>query len=581
MEHPEYQLGSNRTRIQIEDRGMGMLGYGMVDNTATHARSDLYVRSLSLRDPEGQVVVFANAEICFVTQAIQQAVQKRLQKRFPELQEHQLMLTAQHTHSAPGGLSHYAFYNITVPGFQPAVFEAVVTAFVTSIEAALQNMQPGRLSFGQLAFAPEMDVAFNRSLAAYNHNPENLPLRPDQTHLAIDRSMYLLRAENSAGQPLAVLNWFGVHATSFSSDNHGISSDNKGYAARLLEEYFLQQGSEVVCIFAQAAAGDVSPCFYGEGKNWPRGKFDSDEESCRFNGRLQYQQAHKILAEVPLQSLSGPLNAELIWADFSHVNCDPAFTGGRQDCHTAPAAHGVAFLQGTAVDGPGIAPALGKLVTTFSKLQHQRQLKRLKKADPAAWQALVNEDEVQAPKAVAIESGHRRFLGLSDPDQLPLPDWADQVIGELKRQCRAGAMREHSWTPQVLPLQLLRLGQVVLVAFPGEITTTAARRLSKTVQQALSKSGVEQVVISSYANTYFGYTNTPEEYLLQTYEGGHNVFGRWTLPAFQTLYQKMAQEFDKPYAERQLDRHTRPPVFSDEELRKRTRTASRQGPQSS
>lgn len=543
-----------------------MLGYGMVDNIASRANTDLFVRSLAIRDPANYLIVFANAEIGFITQAVQQAVIQRLQVHYPDLQEHQVMLTAQHTHSAPGGFSHYAFYNMTVPGFQPGVFEAIVKACVESITNALEDMQPGSLHFGHLSFAPEVEVAFNRSLEAYNSNPENLKLSPAETHLAIDRNMYLLKAENTQGNTLAVVNWFGVHATSISSKNEAISSDNKGYAAQLLEDYFLQQGQKTICIFAQASAGDVSPCFYGTGKNWPRGKFESDEESCRFNGRLQFKQAQRILSEVPLTPIQGKLNSDLIWADFSNIPCDPAFTGGRKNCRTAPAAHGVAFLQGTTVDGPGIAPALGKIVASFSHLQHKNYLKRLKKKDPAAWQIAQTEAQMQAPKAIAIESGKKRFLGLNDPNQLPIPRWADPVIGELKRQHRAGAMQEHSWTPQVLPLQIFCLGSLALVAFPGEITTTAARRLSRTVQTELTTLGVNDVVVSAYANTYFGYTNTPEEYQLQTYEGGHNVFGRWTLPAFQTLFHNLAKELHKAYPERHLDRSTRPPIFSETEL---------------
>jgi len=564
------QVGVNRTLIKTRQRGIGMMGYGKPENVVSEAHSDLYVRSCVLQDATGQWLIFANAEICFVTQAIQQEVCRRLQHLWPDLEEASLVLSAQHTHSAPGGYSHYPFYNVPVPGFQPAVFEAIVKAFVSSIQAARSLLQPAQAAVATLPFADRDDVAFNRSLAAYNRNPENTPLSPEQTHLALDRNMYLLKLETPSGQPLAVLNWFGVHATNLSSHNQGISSDNKGYAALSLENHFRRQGHDVLCIFAQAAAGDVSPNFYGQGKNWPRGKFSNEHESLRFNGQLQARQALRILEQAEFTPLEPVLDSRLIYADLTNVACDPVFTQGQTGCRTVPAAHGVAFLQGTTIDGPGISPALAAVISRFCTYQRQRLLQKLQTQDPPSWELEHITDTMQAPKVIAIESGAKRFLGLANPTALPVPDALEPVIAEFKRLWRLGTMREHSWTPQILPLQIVRIGQWSLLAFPGETTTTAARRLCQSVQAVLKPLGVQQTVICCYANTYFGYTTTPEEYELQCYEGGHTVFGRWTLPAFQTLYAEVAQALLEPPAQRPAPPALRPPVFSDEELALRT-----------
>ena len=39
--------------------------------------------------------------------------------------------------------------------------------------------------------------------------------------------------------------------------------------------------------------------------------------------------------------------------------------------------------------------------------------------------------------------------------------------------------------PKILPLQILRIGQLVIVGFPGELTTMAGRRLRETVLNEL------------------------------------------------------------------------------------------------
>ncbi|PKL76136.1 MAG: hypothetical protein CVV27_11825 [Candidatus Melainabacteria bacterium HGW-Melainabacteria-1] len=559
-------IGVNRTLIRVRTRQIGMLGYGAPHNLATHALSDLYVRSWVLRDSRGEWLAFANAEICFVTQALHQAVLERLSLEAPELRPSQVVLSAQHTHSAPGGYSHYMFYNVTVPDFQPDVFAAVVDAFVSSILAARAQLVPARLSMASLPFPADEEVAFNRSLDAYNRNPENAPLQPDQTHLAIDRNMYLLKAENEAGQVLGVLNFFGVHATSIGPDNQGISADNKGYAALALEDHFLRQDQPAVCIFAQAAAGDVSPNFYGAGKRWIRGKLDCHEDSARFNGRLQANQAMRILNQASFEPLADLLDSELIYADLSQVACDPDFTNGETGRRSAPAAHGVAFLMGTTIDGKGIGKRLAQTLTSVCRLQLSRRLKRLRQQDPALWQIEQEDLAMQAPKVVAVESGRKRFLGLEDLGKLAVPDRLDPVMAELTRLARLGAISEHSWTPQILPIQIVRIGELALATFPGEVTTTGARRLRAAVTEALAPAGVRHSWVCSYANAYFGYATTPEEYELQNYEGGHTVFGRWTLPAFQTLYRRIASAMTQPRPERNVESGPAPPQFSPAEL---------------
>jgi neutral ceramidase len=174
--------------------------------------------------------------------------------------------------------------------------------------------------------------------------------------------------------------------------------------------------------------------------------------------------------------------------------------------------------------------------------------------------------QMQEPKVVAVETGRRRFLSFADIGNAPIPAQLDPVLAEVQRLSRAGALSEHSWTPQILPIQIVRLGQLALAVFPGEITTTAARRLYACISEALAPSGIRHITVCTYANAYYGYATTPEEYDLQNYEGGHTVFGRWTLPGFLTVFRRLARAMTHPRSERALDRSLRPPVFSQHEL---------------
>ena len=86
----------------------------------------------------------------------------------------------------------------------------------------------------------------------------------------------------------------------------------------------------------------------------------------------------------------------------------------------------------------------------------------------------------------------------------------------------------------------------------------------------LKKKGVDQVVVCPYSNAYMGYITKFEEYQLQTYEGGHTVYGQWTLGAFQTKFKELAYEVLKEKRSRNLDRKIQPITFSRAELERRT-----------
>jgi neutral ceramidase len=104
-----------------------------------------------------------------------------------------------------------------------------------------------------------------------------------------------------------------------------------------------------------------------------------------------------------------------------------------------------------------------------------------------------------------------------------------------------GSMKPFPWSPEVLPLQLVTVGNVALVAVPFELTTMAGRRLRETVRAHLGPAGVTEVVIAGLANAYAGYVTTREEYAKQDYEGASTHFGPWTLAALQQNFARVAE----------------------------------------
>ena len=113
-----YKIGSAKTDITPKTRNIGMMGYGMGHNIAKSKATPLHARAFVIEHKKsGKKIAFVNLEIAFCTIAIKDTVVKKLQKKHPKLNytDANLMISAQHTHSGPGGYSHYIMYNMTIP----------------------------------------------------------------------------------------------------------------------------------------------------------------------------------------------------------------------------------------------------------------------------------------------------------------------------------------------------------------------------------------------------------------------------------------------------------------------------------
>ena len=568
------ESGTGISDITAFKKGVGMMGYGMHFNTVEAIETPLSARAFIFRDSVSQnKITFVNAEMCFITISIKSGVVKKLQGIYPQFgyTMDNVLLTAQHTHSAPGGYSHYGFYNLSIPGFVPEVYQTIVNGIVEAIVRAESTMQSVNIYLNTGAFEPNLEVAFNRSLKAYNANPEVKKIDKNDTHLAVDREMTLLRIDGLNGEKIGMINWFGVHTTSISNDNHKICYDNKGYASSYFEDDIRSAGNKnnFIAAFAQGSTGDVSPNFiWDKKKKWMRGKYEDDFESARFNGKLQYVKAKEIYeTAIKNQPLGNEIDYAQMFADFSSVKPDLEFTNGIE-AQTGAACLGVSFFEGTA-EARGMNDFLGNFARFLSRIVKNYEFIKAIFLSEEGRNKIHDKYKIHGKKDILFETGERKVLGTYDIKNLIIPSWADKGIETFKEQHQNGSLNK-PWTPEILPLQLIIIGELAIAAFPGEITTIAGARLRDTIQNVLAKRGIKKVIISPYANAYCGYVTTYEEYQHQLYEGGHTVFGEWTLAAFQTKFKQLAlQMLENPEA-RIIDKSLEPIEFTKEELSKRS-----------
>jgi neutral ceramidase len=467
---------------------LGMMGYAMIDQKTEGIHTRLRSRAFVVGSGcTGKRVAFVSADLMSISQAVKQGVVEKLQARYGAVYGHEnVMLSATHTHSGPGGFIDYALYNLTVLGFDRQNYDAVVEGIYQSIVRAHESATPGHVkrAEGQLAGA-----SINRSREAFARNPPAEVAGAPETDLA----MTLLRFDALDGRAVGTVNWFAVHATSMGNDNKLISADNKGYASYLFERAkgvdYLAPGPAFVAAFAQSNEGDVSPNIFGG----TQGEGANDFESTAASGKRQYDAA-RALYDAASQPVGSGVDYRFAYVKFDGLAVGSAYTGAGTKT-TCRAGIGVSMIAG-AEDGPGYGRegfSCEDVADTF------------------------NLGEV-------LVCG-----GLSTPCQ-----------GEKPMILETGAFAP-PWTPNVLPLQIVRIGRLAIAGVPFEVTTVAGRRLRQTVLAELAPAGVDRVVIAGLANSYAGYVATREEYAAQNYEGASTHFGPYTLNALQQEFARVAR----------------------------------------
>jgi neutral ceramidase len=211
---------------------VGMMGYGKAEQTTVGIHQRLRSRAFVIASPcNGKRVVVVSADLGFIFQGVKQQVVERLRATFgPLYTDENVLLSATHTHSGPGGYSHYALYNLTTLGFDPQNFQAVVEGIYQSILRAHAHLAEGSI---HLAAGELRGASRNRSPEAYRLNPAEERARYGQD---VDTRMTLLRFTRPSGLDVGLINWFAVHCTSMGNTHGYIHSDNKGHAAYLFEK---------------------------------------------------------------------------------------------------------------------------------------------------------------------------------------------------------------------------------------------------------------------------------------------------------------------------------------------------------
>lgn len=478
---------------------VGFMGMSNLSQKGVGIHSRLFSRAFVIEDLlEGKSVVIVCADICMCSQAVHQVVLKKLAERFRNTpykgvySEKNVLITATHTHSGPGGYSYHLAYNASIGGFKGVNFDYIVQGIFNSIVKAHESKTPGKIL---IARGDVEDCGGNRSLEAYNNNPQE---ERDLYGSPEDKEMTLLKFVNDNGEAIGSINWFALHPTNMGQGNELISGDNKGYAEELFE-----RDKGVIAAFGNSCCGDISPNMkYG----LPDGIHDF-ERTVEFGTKL-YEKAME-LYDNAVEELEGIIDYRQTYVDMGHCKIEGT------DKRTWPAALGLGMSKGTMEDSTG----------------------------PGLWGEGTTKAEVEKmPKGIrCLLNYFSDIVGIHWPSAVPADYLAGHGDKPILFHLGLGRYMGIPLVPNILPLQIIKLGSLVLIAHPGEMTTMAGRRLRKTVLNILSSHGVNHAVVVSYAGAYSSYTTTKEEYDMQHYEGASTLYGPWTLEAYQQENAKLAE----------------------------------------
>ncbi|KAI1260210.1 Neutral/alkaline nonlysosomal ceramidase [Xylariaceae sp. FL1019] len=522
----KYLIGVGKADITGPVVEINFAGYADLSQVGTGVRQRIFARAFIVGDvnnPDDRFV-YVNIDTQGGDTAVRYGILQgvaALGDDYAVYGQSNIAVVGTHSHSGPGAWFNYLLPQITSLGFDKQSYQAIVDGAVLSIQRAHESLTEGYLDYGTVDVE---DSNLSRSLYAYMNNPAE---EREQYSDTVDKEMTVLRFQRASdSKDIGILTWFPVHGTSVYQNNTHVTGDNKGVAALMFEKAMVGVATAAdgfVAGFSQANVGDTTPntlgawcddgsgemCTYENstcngtsqachGRGPQFAKLDLGVSSCLEIGTNQYNGARSVYDS--LDSSATPVVGSSVKAFHFFQNMtfwDFQLPNGTQ-VQTCPAALGYSFAAGT-TDGPG----------AFDFTQADS-------GDPSAspvWAVVSSLLRAPSPAQKACQGSKPVLLD----------------VGEIDTP--------YAWSPNIVDIQMFRVGQFVMIVAPGEATTMAGRRWRSAIADAAADitDATPKVVIGGPANTYAHYITTPEEYEIQRYEGASTLYGPHELPAYINL----------------------------------------------
>ncbi len=507
----------------------------------------------------GKSIVLVTAEIPLMSTGVYVDVLNKLKDEFgSRYTEKNVVLSATHTHSGPGGYFRtYALNIFAGMTFHQGNYDTIIEGVYDAIVMAHNNLSPGRVYFNHDEFSPERfkRLSRQRSEEAYvlNRDTDDY-LLPDGTFDDTNRQMHQLKLIDADGTEIGMYNWAPIHPNVSGSHLSLINGDINGYASYLIEKKMgadYLAGTGFTAAFAYSDAADTS-------SNLPEDAlvFNSDSDpdnDVSLDGTEDYiadgpndharvamraqtvtALAEKIFDEAETE-LTGNIDFRQVFAAAQAMPIKPEYIAeedvyyeeeldeSKSGCSLCNGAAGVGFFAGSTEDGDSGMVAAGEGSPrdvddyTASNLADLIQDPVPSIAD-ILLRTIVSGPELYAEMDCQLEK--RMTLNFDELNRL-LPNG------------KAWNMNQ--------PFQILRIGPLAIATLPCEVTTMSGRRIKNEIKKVLTD--LDTVVINSTSNSDLRYLTTREEYASQQYEGGATLMGPYSLNAIRQILHELAETF--------------------------------------
>ncbi len=384
------------------------------------------------------------------------------------------------------------------------VCEDVVDKTVLAVKKAVEKMVAVRIGTGT---GYEDRIMMNRRLQLKTGKEWTIrhanPCPPDDEVVGvgpIDPEIGILKIDKADGTPLAVLYNFTIHPYTGIAGG-GVTAELPGFASKVIQDNL---GSEATAFFLQGAAGDITEILYKD-VNSPR----TPEAFGNLLGLSTLQALGKIKTEnasslnVITENLDLPLRTDI---------------PGRISLLEAEQSRLISSLRSTSLNFKTFLPLFIKysLDPEYPSYYSYRYLQEEKLG-------------TEALKGMDAENNRNLKKYLNNIYAMEKCARIQENLNMLRtRQAEINA--ENSKTKTV-ELQVMKIGDFVLVTFPGELFV----KIGMNIKEA---SPFENTFIAGYSNGYFHYGPTSEAFDGLAYEDTNCLFA----PEWEGIYVEKVKE---------------------------------------
>jgi len=461
------------------------------DAPTKHVHDPLYAKALILDDGTMKVVIIC-ADIIAATETLTSEVRRRVQEELG-IDQKNILLNVSHNHNT---------WNQTAKDTDKRITQAE--------KQAADTMVPVTIGVGT---GHENRITMNRRLRLKNGKEWTIrranPSPQDSVVVDLgpmDPEIGIVRLDKVGGRTLAVLYNFALHSYGGIPDG-GVTADLPGFASKLIEEAL---GPGAVALFLQGAAGDITPIRYKD--------FDAPPPTEQLGmmlgmsvitaaGKLpmKEQGSIKIISEIIELPKRQDIAARIESLEKQEEDILQFFTG------IGCGAHGA----GTSLNFKSFLPLYLKHMIDPNYPSYSSYL-------------YLSEQTTEHEDLKHLDAANKKRVG----KYLQCIYKMEELIRlRTNLQILTAHLSKIDPKPIASEIQGIRIGDFVLVTFPGELFAEVGIRLKK-------QSPFPHTFIAGYSNGHIGYAPTADVYENEAYEDALTRLD----PQWQQLYETKALE---------------------------------------